>query len=222
MTKNNTPAAVIFDFDGTLLDSEKAHLRAYQELGQTLGYEISDEEYFADFVGKTDLEILGYMIKQSGQNMSLEVLFEQKKHYFMTYLQTGEVTPIAGVVDFVTDLTDQGLPLAIASNAVFPEIEVGVALLGLQDCFRVILSVESTSNGKPAPDIYLMAAERLGVEPKSCLVYEDSLTGIQAAVSAGMRVIAVGNVSNEKLIQAGAERVIPDFQKHVLSFGEVS
>ncbi|MDM8530420.1 HAD family phosphatase [Anaerolineales bacterium HSG25] len=216
MVKNNTtsyPTAVIFDFDGTILDSEKAHLRAYQALGQVLGYVIPDEEYFANFVGKTDLEILDYMIKRSGQDVTFETLFEQKKRRFMDYLQAGEVTPIAGVVEFVTHLVEQSLPLAIASNAVIAEIEEGVSQLGLRDCFQFMLSVESTTNGKPAPDIYLMAAEQLGVEPASCLVYEDSLTGIQAAVSAGMRVVAVGDINNEQLRQTGAKRIISDFRQ---------
>jgi len=209
------PQAIIFDCDGTLMDSEVAHFHAYQDLANDLGFELTEALYLAEFVGKTDHSIISYLTTAHQLQTEVDDLLAQKQAYYLRYVEDGAIQPIIGVVDYIHYLAKQGLPLAVASNAVYAEVMPGLNKVGLATYFETVVTVDMVIHGKPAPDLYLEATHRLGLSSTNCLAYEDSVTGITAAVQAGIAVIGVGSaIANPEEI--GAFTIIPDFQGHTL------
>ncbi len=178
---------IIFDCDGVLVDSEPLSMRADVLLLKRYGIEISEEEAHNRFVGTTFQSMLDMMSLQFGtvfpeglhavKNRMVEELYRQ------------ELQVVSGVKDILPAIKAKGLSMSIASNSPRKRVELAIALTGIADFFERITTYEDVKNGKPAPDVFLKAAERAGAAPLQCLVVEDSLTGATAALAAGMRTI---------------------------------
>jgi HAD superfamily hydrolase (TIGR01509 family) len=215
MMNNQThPLGIIFDFDGTLIDSESYHEALYCEAAADLGYQLSNHEYRSRLRGKTDEEIFRFIANFIEDPQRIEEKLEWKQRKFQNLLLHGRIPSVPGAVTFIRSAHMQKIPLALGTSAVYAEAEIGLRGLGVFDFFKRIVSAESVEWGKPAPDIYLKAATLLKIDPKDCLVYEDSLQGVLAATAAGMPVIGIEAVEPERLLEAGALTVIPDFQHH--------
>ncbi|MES2274363.1 MAG: HAD family phosphatase [Chlamydiota bacterium] len=194
--------AIIFDCDGTLVDSEESHFFAWRQAVQNWGGNLTPEEYLS-YVGKSGTTIAHQLAEKIGRNCADE-LFAQKREYFLEYLHKG-LLPIKDTVEFVYRLLEEkeklGIKLAIASATVKPEIIKNLESLGLKDAFDVVLSGHEDLNdyhdpegvNKPKPYIYLHAAKLLGVSPAECIVIEDSMTGVISGHSAGCITIAIPN-----------------------------
>jgi beta-phosphoglucomutase len=216
MEGKNLPIGIIFDLDGTLIDSEPVHMALYQEIAHSLGYSLSDAEYYSKLRGMTDEETVDAISQMADKKGNRKRLIEEKQRKFAKRLSEGEIKPLNGAVAFVRELHNQGHLLALATSAIGAEAQVALRGLGLTDLFSAVLSAENILHGKPAPDAYLNAARALSLPPKECLVYEDSLAGVQAALAAGIEVVAIGDTRNEMLHHSGAKLVISDFTGHVL------
>ena len=210
------PLGVIFDLDGTLIDNEELHKTLFQDTARSLGYSLSDDEYRSRLSGLTDSEVMEYILAAAHRSRSISELVTVKLGRYLKQIQTGGVQTIPGAVPFVRSLRECGVRIAVATNASKREADIAVALLGLADVVETCVTIESVTRGKPAPDIHLRAARLLGLAPSDCLVYEDSLHGIQAAVAAGMRVVSVGRTGYDRVRQAGAMMMIEDFDGHDL------
>jgi beta-phosphoglucomutase len=210
MNKDST-LGIIFDLDGTLIDSESVHLKLYQQLALKIGYKLSDQEYMLNLRGMTDSETFRYLLQKTDKECSVTELVSEKQREYHNFLEGGEVSEIKGAIDYVHQLFDGGFLLAVATSASHEEAKLSLVELGIADDVKVIVSAESVLRGKPAPDIYLYSAQCLGLLPHQCLVYEDSISGVQAACRAGMQVIGVGNMDSNALKAAGAHAVINDF-----------
>lgn len=178
-------AALIFDCDGVLVDSEALSVA---ELGRALrdaGAKISDDQIFDRMIGRSVKQISAIILEEQGLDMTsaLSQYRESLRHRFDAELQ-----PIQGIGDAIRAMAD--LPRIVASSSGPERIAQSLALTGLADLFgdRICSAVEVT-HGKPAPDLFLLAAARLGVDPAQCIVIEDSEAGVRAAKSAGMRVV---------------------------------
>ena len=180
--------AVIFDMDGVLVDSEPLHRRAEREVVRELGFSIPTEEHNA-FARTTDKFMWGNLKERFQLPQSLDDITRLKQLTYRSMAQ-GNLHPMTGVLELVPRLALR-YPLAVASSAVMDEIDLTVDSLGIRPYFRVFVSGRDVPNSKPAPDIFLEAARRLGKQPSACLVFEDALTGATAAKRAGMRVVAV-------------------------------
>jgi beta-phosphoglucomutase len=194
--------AVIFDFDGVLVDSEKLHLQAINDVLSRFKIEISTQEYYEKFLGLSDRELLE-VINNRGKNLALthmqfKQLLQSKAEAFKNLAITG-VPVIAGVPEFLKMLADNQIPLAICSGALLPEIEILLKGANLRDYFDVIVSAEQVKKGKPDPEGFVLALELLNkkiftpIEPSACIVIEDSHWGLEAAKKAGMHPVAVTN-----------------------------
>ena len=193
--------AVIFDMDGVIVDSEPLHERAFREVLEEIGYGRTHGIDFPAYYGKSDLVVWRDFIARHRPAQSLEELLARKEKKFGALLQREE--PIfSGLPELLAKLSPR-CPLALASGSRHPTINAVLAMRDLRRFFRVVVSSEDVAHGKPAPDIFLRTAELLEVGPDECCVVEDSASGVDAALAAGMTVIAITNsLPAEKLARA--------------------
>jgi beta-phosphoglucomutase len=185
-------AAIVFDFDGVLADSEPLHLRAYQEVLSSLGVTLTREDYYARFLGFNDADMFRQLAAAQGWTLDdrrLEALIEEKGRVFDALMESTDLF-YPGAAACITRLAAQ-FPLGIASGALRHEIEAVLRRERLDRHFRFIVASGDTPRSKPAPDPYQRAAELHGLEPAACLAIEDSRWGIESARSAGLACIAV-------------------------------
>ena len=195
---------IIFDMDDLLADTRSVWRTAEEKLFLAMGGEY-DAETAKLYSGRNafDLAAVLYgLLKPSGPLRDYQLLLQRA---LVAEYARGEISPMPGAVGLVRRLNGLA-PMAVASGSPQEGIEKALAALGIRGCFRVTVSSESVANGKPAPDVFVKAAQMLGVPARRCLVFEDSLVGVRAAVAAGMRVFAVPSGDREE-IQALATRV---------------
>ncbi len=178
--------AVIFDMDGTLVQTESIHHRAWEPEILATGREITPDDYLRWFTGVTNRDICSGLLGLSGDDIEATLAAVDRR--FWEIAEEG-ISPIAGVHELLHSLRD--VPRAIATNAERDPAMRTLALSGLLTHFEVIVTLTDVANGKPAPDVYLEAASRLKVEPGRCLAFEDSRPGVAAALAAGMHCIAL-------------------------------
>lgn len=183
-------AAVIFDLDGVLLDSEQRWNEAKEQLVREAGGRWTEDAPH-DMMGMSSPEWSAYIRDELGVEMEVERINDQVVELMLAGYRE-ELPLLPGAGEAVRGLAARW-PLGLASSSNREVIDLFLELSGLGDDFTVVLSSEEVGRGKPAPDVYLAAAAQLGVDPDSCVAVEDSSNGIRAAAAAGMRVIAIPN-----------------------------
>ncbi|MEQ1934281.1 MAG: HAD family phosphatase [Fimbriimonadaceae bacterium] len=201
--------AIIFDCDGVLIDSEVIANQTERDYFADFGLEITTEEFMARYVGLSFKDMISDIQARVSRPVPSDV--EAIVHKKIIAAFKGTLNPISGIEELVTSLT---LPKAVASSSSIERLEFTLRLTELWDLFAPhIYSSSMVSRGKPAPDLFLLAAEKLGVEPGDCLVVEDSPLGVQGAKAAGMTVIGFVGGSHcgpdraDRLMNAGASFV---------------
>jgi len=181
--------AVIFDCDGTLVDSMPAHFDAWCEALASYGAGgIFKEDVFFAMGGRPTRDIVVDLNSEYGLKLDPEAIALAKREAFLNKLHLVEF--IDEVADFAKSLAGK-VPMAVASGGSRYVVEKTLSLLGCSDWFDEVVTADDVSKGKPNPDIFLKAAELLGVAPEKCLVIEDAPPGVVAAMAAGMQVITV-------------------------------
>lgn len=181
--------ALVLDMDGLIFDSERAARDAWRAALGARGYELGDEVYL-QAVGRTADEAGEVLVRAFGGGLPLAELQDDKDRRLRALL--GEVPPLKpGVRDVLDEAGRLGLPAAVASATAAPEVRRRLAAAGLERRFAAVAGGDEVRAGKPAPDLFLRAAELLAVPPASCLVLEDAEAGIRAAAAAGMRAVMV-------------------------------
>lgn len=185
--------AVVFDLDGVIADSEPLHQVAFQRLFTEQQLQIVEAGDWHRFVGTSDRHALTEMIQGQQPRLSVDALLERKGALFLEILAERE--PLyPGVADLIESLAAR-YQLAVASGSLRTAIAAVLAVRGLRRFFGPTVSVQDVERGKPAPDLYLRAAELLGIRPEACVAIEDSIPGVAAARAAGMRVIAISTTT---------------------------
>jgi HAD superfamily hydrolase (TIGR01509 family) len=181
---------VIFDMDGLMLDTEPIYKVAWQRAAIECGHPISEELYF-DLIGRTRVAGENILRGAFGSEFSLDAFRAACQRCEAAAFAEGLPAKKPGLDDLLAFLDSRGMPKAVATSTERPQAAAQLGGLGLWDRFNVIATGDEVLNGKPAPDLFLLAARRLGIEPAQCLVLEDSEAGIVAAHRAGMQVWAV-------------------------------
>ncbi len=184
----NTIQAVIWDLDGVILDSADEHRRAWHRLAKEEGIPYTDEQFWATF-GKRNDAIMPTLFGDVTPEYS-RALAERKEAYFREYVRD-VAHALPGAIELMSALHEAGYQQALGTSTPIANIYLISGVLGLQRFLSVFVSGETVPHGKPAPDIFLKAAELLQVEPHHCLVIEDAVAGIQAAHAGGMYALAV-------------------------------
>ncbi len=207
--------AVIFDFDGVIADSEALHLRAFNAILKQFGVQIATEVYYNDYLGLTDFECFTQVALDMGLGLDepgVRDLVGQKNIVFKE-LAASEGQIIDGVQTFLEMLSESGVPKAICSGALRIEIQQILDQSELGGHFEIIVSADDVKKGKPDPEGFLLALEKLNqthepmIDANQCVVVEDSHWGLAAAKTAGMKTVAVTN-SYEASELTTADRVV--------------
>lgn len=211
--------AVLFDFDGIIVDTEPIHYRAFQDVLRPLGLGYSWDEYLERYIGFDDRDAFREVFKLAGRELEermLAELIDRKAHLFETIVDNG-VQPYPGVVELVTSLA-RDLPLALCSGALARDIAPILDQLAIREAFSVIVTADDVRSSKPDPESYLLALDRLSaafpekrIVPGTCLAIEDTPAGIASARDAGLLVLAVTNSYPAERL-AGAVSIIDSLE----------
>jgi len=217
------PWAVLWDVDGTLVDTAELHYQAWQALALEIGKPFTRADFAGTF-GWRNPEIIPKLFGRDYSEDEITRLGDHKEDLYREEAKKG-VAHLPGALSLLESLRTSGAKQAIGSSAPRRNIDLILDLTQTAPMFGAIVSMEETQRGKPHPEVFLLGARRLGVPAERCIVIEDAPVGIQAAKSGGMRAIGVtfvGHHSEQKLLAAGADLVVPTLElvdsKRLLAF----
>lgn len=201
--------AVIFDMDGVLVDNFRYHLMAWEKFCSRHGKSISADDFLEYVFGGSNADHLAFIFKKELPASKIAE-YSAEKELIYRYLYHDNVVLIPGLKELLQNLKTAGIPLAIATSAERANVDFILAETGIQEFFTAIADASMVRRGKPDPEIFLKAASMLSTDPADCLVFEDTLKGIDAALNAKMKVIGVAT-THHKAELTEAHRVISDF-----------
>lgn len=184
------PKAVLWDLDGTLVDSEEFHWEAWRETMKVNGVEITHAQFLATFGWRNDAILAQWLGAGLSEKEVLRV-GDAKEACFRELVRSGGIATLPGAAKWVRRLNGEGWLQAIASSAPRANVQAVLDALALAESFQVTVAAEDVQRGKPDPEVFLKAALLLGVTPQESVVVEDAAMGIEAASRAGMRSIGV-------------------------------
>jgi len=190
MPRSSTKA-VIWDMDGVIADTAPYHLKAWQEVLQKRGVNLTEEDFRHSFGQRNDTIIRNALGKEVSQD-EIDTIAREKEEGFRQRIRQ-DLKPLPGVIKLIKSLTKRRFKMALASSAPIENIQLLTRGLGINSCFHIIICDKDVTEGKPNPQVFLLAAQKLGIEPKNCIVIEDAVAGVSAAKKAGMRCLAITN-----------------------------
>ncbi len=203
--------AVIFDMDGVIVDSEPIHIEAEKQTLLKYGVKITTEE-LRTYTGTTAEFEFNDIIRKYKLNTTAKTLFDEKEVIMFKLLEE-RTEPTKGVIDLIKNLKQQGFKLGIATSGHRKLAQYYLNRLGIESFFDTVVCAEDITRSKPDPEIFLKAAERLGVEPAQCVVVEDAKLGVEAATRAGMKCVGYRNPNSGNQDLSKADWVVSDFTK---------
>ena len=199
--------AFIFDMDGVMVDTEPIYFAANQQLFNQLGFSVSHESY-ARFVGQDAFRMWSILKEEQQLDHPIEDLVHMEKDAMYRGLLNTDIPRMSGLGELLASLQSNGTRLALASSSAHQIINVILEKTDTGDYFDAVVSGMDVQNGKPAPDIFLLAAEKLGMDPAECVVIEDSANGVRGAIAAGMHCIGFRNPNSGNQDLSPAHRII--------------
>jgi beta-phosphoglucomutase family hydrolase len=210
--------AVIWDMDGVLADTAPHHFRAWQETFSKRGIKFTEADFMRGFGVRNDAIIRNVLGEQT-TDAEIETIAREKEATFRRIIGK-DIKPLPGALELLGQLHDRGIKMAIASSTVIENIHLIVGSLGIENYFEAIITGHDVTKGKPSPQVFLKAAQKLGVNPANSIVFEDAVAGVKAAKRAGMHCVAITSThSREKLAEADlvvdslAEVSVKDLEK---------
>jgi len=206
---------VVFDLDGVLIDSHDQHERSWCLLAEEIGRELTPEQFNASFGMRNEQcipEVFGWTGVED--RAAIASWGARKEEIYRELLAKDGLEPLPGVLDLVRALGERGVPFSLGSSTSRKNIEVCFASTGLDRCFGPrYTGAEDVSRGKPAPDVFLEAARQIDRAPQRCVVVEDAHVGIEAALAAGMKAVAVTTTHPAaSFAGSGADLVVPSLE----------
>ena len=203
------PAAVIFDMDGTLVATTEADFMAWRRLFLEFGKELSYESYFP-LLGKKSIDVVREGLGLEGDEA--QDAMHRKMVFFEDIVREQGITTLPNAEKFLKEIQTGNIPIALATSSRKMKMQLVMEESGLGKYFSVFVSGEEVLHGKPSPDIFLLAAERLNVDPTQCVVIEDAVNGVAAAKAAGMKCIAITS-THEDVALIAADLVVDNYSE---------
>ncbi|MFD1258229.1 HAD family hydrolase [Mucilaginibacter terrae] len=201
--------AAIFDMDGTLVDNNKYHFKAWKNLFEKYSrLEVTPELFYEKLSGVAGMPIMREFFSEFSEEEMQQMFEEKSRNYREAFAPFA--APINGLERLLNELKDSGVKMAVATSAAVINIDYMMSLLPVRQYFDVIIDGPRVSKPKPHPQIFLKAAFDLGVKPEACVVFEDSLSGVKAANAAGMKVIGITTTHTAQELHP-VDLVIPDY-----------
>jgi beta-phosphoglucomutase len=215
-----TPRAVLWDLDGTLVDSEDYHWRSWRDAMAAEGIDLSYDRFLASFGLRNDRILRGWL-GDSVDPARIQRIGDAKEAEYRRLAEREGLTPLPGAAEWTARLHADGWHQAIASSAPRLNVEVMLRVLHLDRYFDAIAAAEDVTIGKPDPQVFLRAAEHLGVPPSNCIVVEDAPAGIEAARAGGMRSIGVSQTKqlDADIFVRALDQLPPDAFERLVSRG---
>jgi beta-phosphoglucomutase len=201
------PIAAIFDMDGVLVDTYRAHFRSWLEMAASEGLQFSEEE-FAPTFGRTSREIIAHFCGEDRYDDAQIAELDRRKEAAFRRIIADHFPAMPGAVDLLRSLHEAGFRLAVGSSGPPENVQLVVDKLAVRDLFGAIVTGADVTRGKPDPQVFLLAAERLGVPPPRCVVIEDAAVGVAAAHAAGMTSVGLVSTGRTREELAAAAAVV--------------
>jgi beta-phosphoglucomutase len=205
-----TAPAIIWDVDGTLLDTGEHHFRAWEHWAADAGFQFTRADFAATF-GMRNPEVIRKLFLPDATDEQTQAIAFAKEELYRQAVRRDGTELLPGVRPLLTEFHRRGWKQAIGSSAPRMNLELLLDVTGMREFFAAVVSGDDVRIGKPNPEVFLTAAARLETSPAQCVVIEDAVVGVQAAKAAGMRCLAVtcaGHHTSEALTRAGADRVV--------------
>lgn len=186
----NKEIAVIFDMDGVICHTNPYHSLAFRDFFALRNMAPTEAEFAQHMFGKSNSYIFSHFFNRPVSGTELLTLEEEKEGLFRK-IYKDHIEPIAGILEFISDLERHGVKLGVATSAPYANLDLILSKVEIRNKLGAIMASEDVKKHKPDPEVYLRSAKNLGVSPDQCLVFEDSHSGISAALNAGMRVVGV-------------------------------
>ena len=195
---------VIFDWDGVVIDSSAQHERSWEILAQEISKPLPEGHFKLGFGQKNQVIIPG-ILQWASEEKEVQDLADRKEEIYRGLVRASGVHILPGARELLIALQEKGVPAAVGSSTPRGNLRAIFEATGLDRFFQAVVCGDDVINGKPAPDVFLLAAEKLGLPPAGCLVIEDAHAGIEAALRAGMRVLAVATTNPLQDLHAATE-----------------
>lgn len=202
--------AVIFDMDGVLVDNSEIHIDAFEVFCKRHNCSFERQELYPLF-GKGNRDIFPVVLKRPVSAEEIE-RFSQEKEAIYRELIEKTIRPLPGLIDFLTFLKAKGVKTAVGSSGIRKNVDFVLKKCGIAAYFDVVVNGNDVKNAKPDPEIFLLVAERLGIAPEECVVFEDAYAGIEAARTARMAVVAVATTFPKEQ-HCDYDMIISDFRE---------
>lgn len=204
--------AVIFDMDGVLVDSQPYHFKADIDTMAEYGV-IKDQKFYESFAGTLTADRMRTLKEMFGLDVPVEEMTIKRENMILDIMGKEDIKPVSGIPEFLRSIEEKGLTTAVASSSDYKLINLILDRLKIAQYFDSVTSGSDVKRGKPSPDVFLLAAERIGIEPSECLVVEDSENGVKAAKAAGMKALGYINPTSGKQDLSLADFITDDFKK---------
>lgn len=185
---------VIFDWDGVVIDSSAQHEQSWEILSEEISKPLPPGHFKLGF-GKKNQVIIPMVLRWASDEKEVERIADRKEEIYRELVKKSGVHILPGACELLGALREGGIPAAVGSSTPRDNLRAIFEATGLDEYFQAVVCGDDVVNGKPAPDVFLLAARKLGQSPCDCLVIEDAHAGIEAALSAGMRVLAVATTN---------------------------
>lgn len=199
----------IFDMDGVVVDNHRFHFDAWMAFAKAHNFELNDQIYRESFNGKTNQDLFRMIFKDPSE-AQMRAYAEEKEGLYQD-LYRDHIQSLKGIVDFLDHLKARKKRVALGTSAPPMNVDFTLDRLSLRKYFDAIVDGTMVSRGKPHPEVYLQASHRLGLNPKDCVVFEDSLAGLEAGSRAGCGIIAVATSHRPSELSVVTEKIIVDF-----------
>lgn len=196
----------IFDWDGVIIDSSRAHEASWERLAAEQGCALPPDHFKRSF-GMKNEQIIPDILGWTRDAEQIRALSLRKEALYRRIIYEEGIAPLPGVASWLEALRGASVPCAIASSTHRENITCTLGLIGFEKYFAAIVSSEDVNRGKPAPDVFLLAAKKLNAQPSRCVVFEDAHVGIEAARRAGMKVVGVASTHPAETL-VGADRIV--------------